>query len=210
MKKATIIIFLVVNAVVATFAFGAFILIPYLSPISTYTDYTGAEYYQSGQYLSLKNGALFQSFLQEYHAEDAGTNIDFIYKDFPVENILLSGENYDVISAGFRYSPGQYAQMKEEIIGEHHGIFHKRGDYTIYALSLQPLSGRYTAVKIAAFCDTTCTIRFLMLANYVEREWNDGTIYTALCIATYGFPNIEDTDTQAATPFPQKHLGAMV
>ena len=161
----------------------------------------------------MKNGALFQSFLQEYHAEDAGTNIDFIYTDFPVENILLSGSNHDVISAGFRYSPDQYAQMKEEIIGEHQGIFHKRGDYTIYALSLQPLSGRYTAVKIAAFCDTTCTIRFLMLANYVEREWNDGTIYTALRIATKAISNYlytEDTCAQAAAPFPQKHLGDMV
>ena len=187
------------TSILVASALWFWVLQPLLEPKEidfTATKYEGSTYYLNKQYLELDNGPLFQAFLTECSAEENGTLSDFYYEDFEPKDPGETGMHYDIIVAEFGYSPEDYQERKLEFFDSRYTIYTVQEDYTLGEFSSRNMSKEKNffsfredpyVYTMMAFCDKTCTVRFMMVPDHLSshNQYCTTSSYDALLAVLY-------------------------
>lgn len=127
--------------------------------------YTGLKYYEDGSYIDFQNGSDFHQFIQTWDVGSKGELIDFYYIDNCKMDNPVYGISSDIYAIDIQMDETEYKAEKMALLlyRANDKVDYYVRDYATYVLPSNLKSDGF--LKIIAFCDEDCVVRYVFVTN---------------------------------------------
>ena len=133
----------------------------------------GVLYWQEERYLAFDKGRDFRELIERYEVESKGEIVDFYYIDNRVQDNPFYGKVLDIYALDIVTEPSIFYEEKQRMAekAETSAWMH---DYFMYGFFDEAVAD--DSVVAVAFCDTTNSIRYMLITDIDELEGVDTAI----------------------------------